>query len=538
MQSSSHFRIFSTFLTGFFCLHLVACSTLPQHSSRYNTNSTTDISPKATASTAFLRLNQPLQQYPDLTGYHLLSHPDDALATRLALIENAQKNLDIQYYIWNNDHIGQLFFYHLIQAANRGVHVRLLIDDNNSQAIEGTLLALAQHPNIEVKLFNPYRFRKYRQWDMLLNVRRINRRMHNKTVIADGKLSIIGGRNIGNEYFNVSDDFQFADIDILLAGQAHYDIAQSFQDYWQDPYAFEVRDIVNHRRHTLRYPELVQQLTKFYHQHQKQFYHIQNDTYHISHWLQHDLSLTWVNGQALIDPVAKVRKQANTQDYVYPQLLKQAQQPQQYLDIISAYFIPRQTGTKLLTDWAKSGVDIRILTNSFASNDVEFVHSFYSPYRKALLDSGIALYEFLPITQIEQFMDSDAQISPNHVKNVPKADLIKGGSSHASLHAKTITIDKKQVFIGSMNLDPRSVIYNTELGVLLDSPQLAQHLHYEMQHNLENYAWQLQLDENQNIIWTLPQTQPDLILTQEPQMTWWQKTGLTMFSWLPVESLF
>lgn len=522
MNYNSHFRIFTPILIGFFCV-LSACSTLPQHSQHYQQSS---YQPTIT-SNAFSRLNA--QTQPELTGYYLLSNPDEALASRLALIEQAQSRLDIQYYIWHNDKIGQLFFYHLIQAANRGVHIRLLIDDNNAQSIEATLLALVQHPNIEIKLFNPYRFRKYRQWDMLLDVKRINRRMHNKTVIADGKLSIIGGRNIGNEYFNVSDDFQFADIDILLAGYAHQQIAQSFNEYWQDEYAFEVRDIVNHRRHQLRYPQLVEQLNHFYQT--ENFNKIQQDVDSFNQWLNHDLSLDWVKAQAFIDPVEKVRKQANPQDYVYPNLIQNAVTPTQQLDIISAYFIPREDGVQQLATLAQTGVDIRILTNSFASNDVEMVHAFYSPYRKDLLTSGIELYEFLPVTHIEHFMHTH-QKSPKK----PKTKITQGGSSHASLHAKTYIIDHQQVFVGSMNLDPRSIIYNTELGVLLDSPQLATHLHQDMS-DLSLYAWQLKLNDKQKITWTLP-NHPEIVLDKEPKIKWWQKAGLKIVSWLPVENLF
>lgn len=534
MKYHSHFRIFKSILIGFFCANtLIACSTLPQHSNLYPSTRPTH----SDNSSTFSRLNLPLQQHPHLTGYHLLANPAEALASRLALIEQAQYSLDIQYYIWHNDKIGQLFFYKLIQAANRGVHIRLLIDDNNAKELESSLLALVQHPNIEIKLFNPYRFREVRQWDWLFDVKRINRRMHNKAVIADQKLSIIGGRNIGNEYFNVSDEFQFADIDVLLAGQAHQQIVSSFEQYWFDNYALEVRDVLNARRHQLRYPQLAQQLHDFYQKHYHEFVPIEQDTIQKSQWLQHDLSLTWVKGKAFIDPVAKIRNQANRQDYVYPQLLQNIKTPQQQLDIISAYFIPTQQGTQQLNQLQQSGVNVRILTNSFASNDVPYVHAFYAPYRKDLLNSGVSIYEFLPTTNIEQFMNNQQEITQ---KSVSKAKLTRGGSSHASLHAKTYILDYQQVFIGSMNFDPRSIIYNTELGVLLESPELAQQLHQQMDNNLGFYAWHLQLNPQQDITWYVPETDehPELLLNSEPNMQWWQKSGLKFISWLPIESLF
>ncbi|MDO4223674.1 MAG: phospholipase D family protein, partial [Acinetobacter sp.] len=479
---SPYFRTFSPQLTGIFCcLMFTACSTLPTHKTPSETFALAESVSISTLSPIQQQLQQQKAQHPQLTGYHLLANPTEALAARLALIHTAQHHLDLQYYIWHNDKIGAMTLHALMQAADRGVKIRLLIDDNNAQAIEGILFALNQHKNIQVKLFNPYRFRKYRGVDMLLDVKRINRRMHNKSLIADRQLSIIGGRNISNEYFNISHEFQFADIDVLLAGQANDDVRHSFDQYWQHDYAFAIQDVVKARHHRLRYAELKRQLNTFQQkneqQHDAQTQHIKQAAQDFQTWLEQQLQLEWVEGKLLSDLPDKVKNQAPQDSYLYHQLMTTLTPPQQQLDIISAYFIPQTHGVQRLSQFENAGVDVRILTNSFQSTDVKGVHAYYSPYRKALLQNGVELYEFLPRTTIEEFMNSEQEITKNHRKKRPKDEQdqkLFAGASNSSLHAKSFIIDKKQVFIGSFNLDPRSIYYNTEMGVILNSPKLGE----------------------------------------------------------------
>ncbi|MCP5773839.1 phospholipase D-like domain-containing protein, partial [Klebsiella pneumoniae] len=174
----------------------------------------------------------------------VLYDPLEALAARIQLINKAERSLDLQYYIWDNDRIGALALHAIIQAADRGVKVRLLMDDNNAKKMEGIYLALNQHQNIDVKLYNPYRFRKYRAMDMVLDLKRINRRMHNKSFIADNQIALIGGRNMSNQYYNVSESYQFSDVDVMLVGAASDEIIHSFDEYWNDDYAYPVQEVV------------------------------------------------------------------------------------------------------------------------------------------------------------------------------------------------------------------------------------------------------------------------------------------------------
>lgn len=545
MFYASHFRTFLLWIIAFFCYALIsACSTLPTKKTQTIPTKVDDI---ALQQTQFAQKIAPLRlQYPDLTGYHLLANPAEALSARLSLIQQAEKTLDVQYYIWHNDKIGTLTFHALMNAADRGVHVRLLIDDNNAKQIEGILLALSQHRNIEVKLFNPYRFRKYRAMDMVLDLKRINRRMHNKSLIADRQLSIIGGRNISNEYFNVSHEFQFADIDVLLLGQANDEIATAFDEYWQHDYAYDVQDVVKVRHHSLQYTDLKQQLEQQeqgYIQQQDPIYKvIQENTSTFQYWLNHEFSFEWVKAKVLKDSAKKINDQAPPDQYLYPQLMQHMDQPKQTVDIISAYFIPQDQGVQTLSDLEASGVDVRVVSNSYQSTDVKGVHAYYSKYRKDLLKNGVEIYEFLPITLIDEFMNSQQEVTQKkrtqQTEHNTEGTLLRG-SNHSSLHAKTFILDQKQVFIGSLNLDPRSVHYNTEIGVLLNSPTLATTLHQAMNNKLHHYTWQVILKDHQ-LQWVKPVTDPNPppVLKKEPKMKWWQRMTNKMLSWVPLEHMF
>ncbi|MEB3754540.1 phospholipase D family protein [Acinetobacter sp. MD2(2019)] len=509
-------------------LNLSACNTLP----KFQPQPLVHASDINTSQTHLAKLIEPLETAnPNLTGYHVLYDPLEAISARLDLINKAEKTLDLQYYIWDNDNIGALALHNIIQAADRGVKVRLLIDDNNAKKMEGIFLALDQHQNIQVKLYNPYRFRNFRAMDMLLDLKRINRRMHNKSFIVDHQVALIGGRNMSNQYYNASNNYQFSDIDVLLVGQAVNDISTSFDDYWNDRYAYPVRQIVNSQRHQLRYASLKQQLDAHYKKITVQNYlNLANHSRDFDTWLNKSIEFDWVKAVVVKDSPNKIRDQATAPEYLNTQLSQYVEKPQHNLDIISAYFVPEKNGTKMLSDLAKKGVEVRVLTNSFKANDVWLVHAFYSKYRPELLQSGVKLYEFLPT------LDNLA-LNPETPKIAKETKLSLKGLSRSSLHAKMMTIDDKQVFIGSFNLDPRSARLNTEIGVLLNSPSLASAIHTTMNNDLSKYSYQLQLSPQQNIQWLRTTPPPEQIYNKEPKMKWWQKAGLQFISWLPIEGM-
>ena len=506
---------------------VTGCSTLPKHKIESIPETTLQVD---TAQTTLAQIIQPLQeQHPDLTGYLVLFEPLEALATRLSLIDKAEKRLDLQYYIWDNDKVGSLALHALIRAADRGVKIRLLIDDNNAKSTEGIFLALAQHPNIEVKLFNPYRFRKYRALDMILDLKRINRRMHNKSFIADHQVALIGGRNMTNQYYNVSDNYQFSDVDVMLVGTAVKDISHSFDEYWSHEYAYKVQEVVNQSAHHLSYESLKRQLDEHYERVTVQNYlDLTSNSQAIDSLMSRDIQLDWVKAEVVKDSPDKIKSKAKKKEHLNFQLIQHLKQPEKNVDLISAYFVPEKKGAKMLTDLAKDGVKVRVLTNSFKANDVAVVHAFYGKYRQNLLEHGVQLYEFLPAL-------NKNDLDKNTEDLAKKAKVSIKGLSRSSLHAKLMTLDEKQVFIGSFNFDPRSAYLNTEIGVLLNSPPLARAVHTTMDENLSKYAYKLVLDANKKITWQRQTPQGPVIYTKEPRMKWWQRAGIKMLSWLPIE---
>lgn len=519
--SAKHIFLLSSCLV----LGLPACSTLPKQGI-ITPEYAYDID---TSETDLSKIITPLKaQNPELTGYHVLYDPLEAIAARIHLIDKAEKTLDLQYYIWDNDKIGSIALYKIIQAADRGVKVRLLIDDNNAKSMEAVYLALDQHANIEVKLFNPYRFRRIRPVDMVLDLKRINRRMHNKTFTADNQIALIGGRNMSNQYYNISDNYQFSDVDVMLVGQAVDDITHSFDEYWNNNYAYPVGRIVNPQQYTLRYESLKEQLTQHYEEATVQNYlDLTNRSNDFDNWLSHHIQLDWVKAEVVKDSPDKIKDKAKKEQHLNFQMVRHLEKPQHNVDLISAYFVPQKKGEIKLSELAKEGVEVRVLTNSFKANDVALVHAFYAKYRKDLLKDGVQLYEFLPALP-----DID---NPTNKELAKKAKVSLKGLSRSSLHAKLMALDDKQVFIGSFNFDPRSANLNTEIGVIINSPPLATAVHKTMDANLKNYAYKLVLTSEQKINWQRETPKGTVTLTKEPKMKWWQKAGVKFISWLPIE---
>lgn len=523
--TNKHFHI-AVLLSSATLLGMSGCSTLPKQYPQ-TPEYVYDID---THQTSLAQIIDPLKaQHPELTGYHVLYDPLKAFAARIQLIDRAEKTLDLQYYIWDNDKIGALALYKIIQAADRGVKVRLLIDDNNAKSMEAIYLALDQHANIQVRLFNPYRFRQLRPIDMVLDLKRINRRMHNKTFTADHQVSLIGGRNMSDHYYNLSDSYQFSDVDVMLVGQAVEDIGDSFDQYWNDSYAYPVLQIVSPTQNTLRYESLKEQLINNYQQASVQNYldiSTRSDDFNL--WLEHHEDWEWVKAEVVKDSPDKIRAKAKKEQQLNFQLQNRLSVPDHDVDLISAYFVPEKSGTEKIGQLSQDGVHVRILTNSFKANDVSLVHAYYAKYRIDLLKSGVELYEFLPALSDEQLTQTTKDLSK-------QAKINLKGLSRSSLHAKLMSVDNKQVFIGSFNFDPRSAYLNTEIGVVLDSPPLANLVHQTIDQHINRYAYKLVLDENGKINWQLQTSEATLVYTKEPKMKWWQKAGLKIISWLPLE---
>lgn len=472
------------------------------------------------------------------SAYHLVSTGADAFATRSILTNIATTSIDVQYYIWHDDEAGLLMLKHLWQAAERGVVVRLLLDDvNSSPSLDKQLLAFASHPNIAVRLVNPFVYRKAKFINYLTEPLRLNHRMHNKSMTFDQHISIIGGRNIGNEYLNNDKNNTFADLDVLVAGDVVKDIHKSFEDYWQSANSYDIQTlvtpIISANQATFFDSNIDSILSDSKNQKALQTYQdaIKHATFGVKQ--PQDTPLRWADMVFVADDVAKLNKQANVSDYLVSQLQQLIGRPNQRLSIISSYFVPTQEGVKALTTLAKSGIKISILTNSFDATDVGAVHAGYGYWRKELLKAGIALYE----------LKSTAKNSSEDENKLWRTKQ----TTTTSLHAKALAVDDAYVFVGSYNVDPRSANINTELGVLIKDTELAKQVHHALNNTNQSNAWsnhpilqqayQVVLGKNDNLQWRTIENNQEIIYDAEPSMNIPEKTGVWLLSVLPIDWL-
>ena len=396
----------------------------------------------------------------DASSFRLLESGRSALAARLALIHYATRTLDLQYYLFKIDISGQVVVDALLKAADRGVRVRLLLDDIDTAANEQVIIALDTHKNVQVRLYNPFRVRGNaplgRAFEFLGDKGRLNRRMHNKLFLADNHFGITGGRNIGDEYFQVEHEVTFRDLDVMAAGKLVRDMSKSFDAYWNSahsvparaiPYPGKRRQLLAEQRAALdAYRAEVQPLMENF---------LDLDALRdpkesgLGPW-------TAGRGELVDDPPDKTEGAVVPRELPVARLMRMVRDARDDVLISSPYFVPKEKGAEFFADIARKGVSVRILTNSLAANDVSVVHAGYARYRRPLLAAGVELYELKPS------------------KERPGMRVLTSrGSSRASLHTKAMVVDKAQVYVGSMNLDPRSAWLNTETGLLVHCPDLA-----------------------------------------------------------------
>lgn len=502
-------------IIGVMCYGLNACTALPDLNLRQpSIYIPTYVSPSLEAT-----LQLPEQSDSPPNAYiHILDNPHDAYAARAALTDYATVSLDIRYYIWRNDVSGGLLTKKLWQAANRGIRVRLLLDDNNTRGLDPILIALNQHPNIQVRLFNPFLNRKWRALGYLTDFPRVNRRMHNKSFTADNRATIIGGRNVGDEYFSHYADTSFSDMDVLVSGSMVTDVSADFDNYWRSHSSYPIDLIVkkiNPRALTQAQQSLNAPLTIEQEAYQKEV----NNSSFVQQMNLGKLKHIPAQTELISDNPAKaLDRQPENANNVVSQLNQALKNPQHEIYIVSPYFVPTKTGIKLFNQLIKKGIDITVFTNTLKATDVSAVHSGYLRYRKPLLNMGVKLYEFKAENAVPKKMDKGLT-----------------GSSTTSLHAKTFIVDKKRVYVGSLNLDPRSISLNTEMGVVIHNPKLANQMQTKLQQETEQTAYQVSLTPKQVIQWRDPQT--GKTSTKEPEAGFWKRIISKFLSWLPIERL-
>ena len=466
--------------------------------------------------------------HPDLSGYHPIVTGANAFAARSILTDMATRNIDAQYYIWHNDQAGQLLLKDLWDAAERGVIVRLLLDDfNNSAKFDQHLLRFSKHPNIAVRIINPLMHRKMTTLNYLTGLPRINRRMHNKSMTFDKQITIIGGRNIGNEYLSNDQSSQFADLDVLLIGKVVADIDNSFDSYWSSALSFDIETLAKVDKDvTPNFPAALDKLGLDEENNEGSSLTVYKaaikDSTIDSDLINKRVPFRWTDMQFLSDDVGKLSKSVPTNSNLVHQLRTLLGSPTKKLTIISSYFVPTKDGVDTLVKLAESGVDIKILTNSFDATDVTAVHSGYSQWRPNLLRSGVKIYE-LKSTAAEEKRDNKLWRARSQ--------------SSTSLHAKTFAVDDYQVFIGSYNVDPRSANINTEMGVIINDDELAKQLHGALSDELLNQAYEVKLLDNGHLQWHTMENDKEVVYDSEPKVGMGDHVWLTIMSWLPIDWL-
>jgi len=414
---------------------------------------------QASSSLYFLSKDDVKAHYPK-TGFYPLHNNLDAFMARVFLIENAKKTLDLQYFIYAEDDIAYGITQLLVEAADRGVKVKVLIDDLLQKDDDVELEALAQHPNIEIKLFNPTPARKLLGWlQMAFHIDTLGRRMHNKLLVADNSAAIIGGRNIENIYFAADKENIFIDNDVLAVGPLAAEASNEFATYWQSNISVDIKDIAK-GEDKADYKILKEELFKSAHSLRHNAYLEEASARPFAKAVKvHQLQLLYGNAHLYFDTPTKITISENeTSSHLSEQIKPLFSKIKKSLKIINPYFIPTQEMLDKFRDLRAQGVEISIVTNSLATNDGIPVYSAYSRHQKELLKMGVHLYE----------------LNPNSFQYIYKNQKYRKGSiPRSSLHAKNMIIDDKIFVIGSMNLDPRSIKLNTEILSIIYSKELA-----------------------------------------------------------------
>ena len=456
-----------------------------------------------------------------LSGVELLAQPDRAFQTRFAVASLAQKSLDLQYYLWKGDLAGQLLAWRALQAADRGVRVRFLIDDIYHSGRDEVYALLDSHPNFEVRVFNPMANRgAARYLNYALNRKSLNHRMHNKIFLGDNAVAVMGGRNIGNDYFGVDTNANFLDLDALVAGPAAQEAGAAFDEYWNSRYAVPI-DVLHDRPYTAedlanarsRLDEAVARIGELP-------YTIDLDSEDLVERLREWADqLAWVDAHVVVDPLERFEGQGRSAIVEFGE--QHVSSIEREFTAESAYLIPSQEGLETMKEMVDRGVRVRLLTNSLQSNNHISAHSGYLKYRKAILETGAELYELRADAALRTGFRAHEED-----ENIP-----------AGIHTKSFIIDDDQVLIGSFNFDPRSRDLNSEIGLVVNDTEFAAEVTAAMDEDFspEN-SYRLFLDDKGKLRWK--QEDPDgtvTVYTRDPGAPWWRRAVARFLSWLPIE---
>jgi putative cardiolipin synthase len=459
---------------------------------------------------------------PAVSSLCLLDRGEEAFVSRIALIDLAERSVDVQTFCWSGDRVGKLLAQRLLRAADRGVRVRILLDDLDAVGRDFNLALIDANPNVEVRLYNPFRARFFwrigKPFEYLFNIDRLDHRMHNKTFVVDNQVAIIGGRNVGDEYFGVNPKYNYRDFDVLALGHAAAQVSASFDAYWDDARSYPMHDVAPRQFEGAQIATARADLDRFIQTTCATFpYHLPGSS------AEATAIVTRITANAvraatdvLFDDPAKGDSAADQPSHIREVLSRNP--PTTDLLMMNPYFVPQEKLMSRLTDAGKLGVRVRVLTNSLASADVVAVHAAYSKRRADLVRNGVALYEVRPDA------DSRARYA---AADCPHATL--------TLHAKVFVIDRRRLFVGSMNLDPRSHRLNTEAGILVDSPELAQQVIEKMETDLQpTNAWRLTQTDG-HTTWSTHRGGTETTSSDDPDASAWRKLKCTLLKLAPIE---
>ena len=456
------------------------------------------------------------------SGFQLLPVASAAYETRLALANQAERSLDVQTFIFSADDTGRYLLDALRAAAVRGVRVRLLVDDLNTAGTDAMLAGFAGEPNVEVRLFNPFVNGRSslaaRLIQSLPELGRVNHRMHNKLFVADNALAVFGGRNTGDEYFMRAKGGNFVDFDVLAAGAVVPELSRSFDDYWNSAFGYPVRAIVRgddrlsdgefRRQFTNVDPPPLDETIPV---------RLQRFAGAPEQLAAGRLDLTAAEGVVQADPVDKISgtrlgdRAGTVRDFV-ANVMRSARHE---VFVISPYFVPGELGMEAMRNLRAAGVSLTLLTNSLAATDEPMVHGGYLRYRREMLEIGVQIFE----------------LSPSLSRQA--GELSRFGRTNGALHAKVIVVDRARLFVGSMNMDARSERYNTELGVLMDSPTLANDFLGLVRFRASAYRLRL-AGADRHVEWVTGDGTAEKILLDEPEAgTWLQLKARVLGNFVP-----
>ena len=456
------------------------------------------------------------------SGFYPLPNGMDALAVRLLLAEQAERSIDLQYYLIKNDIVGRALLHALLRAADRGVRVRLLLDDVFTAGYDVGMAALQNHPNFEIRIFNPFnRGFAGRALGAVADFGRINRRMHNKSFTVDNQVTIVGGRNIADEYFAAREDVNFGDLDVIGIGPVVREVSQMFDLYWNHETALPVAAFYDESENPdADLQRLREMLAGAYD-------NVPNTAYReavqerYTKFARTDAGIFRWSGYRLVydSPDKGVKSRTGEIQLIGLQLVEELVTAKQQMIIVSPYFVPRTRGIEALTAQVAKGIDVMIITNSLAANNQFSVHGGYAPSRKPLLESGVKIYEARP--------DSD----------IAGAELVAASGAKATLHTKAFIVDREEIFIGSFNFDPRSANLNTEMGVIIRDSGLATDMADRVFVKLKTEAYELFLNDEGDLRWRGWDANGDeFVEDKEPQTSWWDRFLAGFMRVLPIRS--